>query len=100
MDKMNLARVSDADAADHKSALQEVAQRELNQLPRYKVISAEGPDHAPTFEVTVSIQDEKLGAGQGKSKKRAEQLAAQQALEKLADASREFLKSLREGQSS
>ena len=68
---------------DYKSTLQELAQKDLNQLPKYKVIRTQGPDHNPTFEVAVCITDHVLATGEGKSKKSAEQLAARRALKNL-----------------
>jgi ribonuclease-3 len=41
----------------------------------------QGPPHDKTFEMTVRLGDKVLGKGEGKTKKQAEQLAAQQALE-------------------
>lgn len=79
--EINRAKKGKGEASDHKSKLQELIQKEMNQLPRYRVVKADGPDHDPTFEVEVTIQDHILGVGQGKNKKDAEQLAAQQALE-------------------
>jgi ribonuclease III len=42
-----------------------------------------GPDHQKVFEVEVQVGGRTQGAGQGHSKKEAEQLAAQQALKQL-----------------
>jgi len=75
----------EGDVTDHKSEFQEVAQKELNQLPRYRVVRTEGPDHDPTFEVVVCIKNTEVARGKGKSKKSAEQLAAREALENLAN---------------
>jgi ribonuclease-3 len=51
-------------------------------LPRYRV-SGSGPDHAKQFRAEVYVNDEFCGAGDGRSKKEAEQAAAAQALEVL-----------------
>ena len=51
-------------------------------LPRYRV-SGSGPDHAKQFRAEVFVNDEFCGAGDGRSKKEAEQAAAAQALEVL-----------------
>jgi ribonuclease-3 len=45
--------------------------------------ASEGPDHDKTFSVLVRIGSRELGRGAGKSKKEAEQAAAQHALENL-----------------
>lgn len=59
-----------------KSRLQEWALgRELG-LPDYRVVSAEGPSHAPHFVVTVSLAGREA-TGEGASKRAAEQQAAQ-----------------------
>jgi ribonuclease III len=68
---------------DHKSELQEVAQRFWGKLPVYRVIGIEGPDHDKIYRVEVQLNDSVLGVGQGKSKKSAQQAAACQALEKM-----------------
>jgi ribonuclease-3 len=47
------------------------------------VIGEEGPAHDRTFEVSALLDGEQVGRGQGRSKKIAEQRAAEQALERL-----------------
>ena len=47
------------------------------------MLSESGPDHAKTFHMTVEINGVTYEAGSGKSKKIAEQHAAQLTLEKL-----------------
>ena len=68
-----------ADGADHKSRLQELAAHRFGAPPRYEV-EATGPDHARTFYVTVTIDGEAHGTGVGRSKKQAEQAAARDAV--------------------
>jgi len=70
--------------ADSKSELQHVAQTRWHQIPDYRLISSEGPDHAKLFTVEVSVGEHVLGQGQGRNKKQAELNAARQALETLA----------------
>ncbi len=70
--------------ADSKSELQHVAQTRWHQIPEYRLISSEGPDHAKLFTVDVCVGDQVLGRGQGRNKKQAELNAARQALETLA----------------
>jgi ribonuclease-3 len=67
---------------DYKTRLQELTQGKCKQIPKYQVLSAEGPDHNKVFSVRVSLMGEVLGEGTGKSKKEAEQKAAFKALEK------------------
>lgn len=65
---------------DAKSLLQELVQEKRKTSPRYKIISAKGPDHAKSFVVAVYMAGEKLGEGVGKSKQEAEEMAARTAL--------------------
>lgn len=66
-----------------KSALQELVQREIGDIPVYKITKETGPDHGKWFEITALIQGKEHGVGQGRTKKEAEQLAAQSTLEML-----------------
>ena len=63
---------------DAKSQLQEISARLERPMPEYRVTD-EGPDHAKMFFAEVFIGDELLGSGSGRSKKAAEEQAAQQA---------------------
>ena len=67
---------------DAKSQLQELCSRLDNPMPEYRVTD-EGPDHAKTFYAAVYIGNDWMGAGSGRSKKVAEELAAQQAFATL-----------------
>ena len=69
---------------DAKSQLQELCSRLDNPMPEYRVTD-EGPDHAKTFYAAVYIGNDWMGAGSGRSKKVAEELAAQQAFATLKD---------------
>jgi ribonuclease-3 len=64
---------------DFKSALQELLARRGARVS-YEVVAATGPPHRRTFEVTAIVDSERVGSGEGRSKKAAEQLAAEQAL--------------------
>lgn len=68
---------------DAKSLLQEKSQDKFSVTPRYKVVAEEGPDHNKTFEVVVLIDLIEYARGKGSSKQRAEQNAAQIALDKI-----------------
>ena len=68
---------------DHKTALQELVQRESGQVLEYRLLGATGPDHAKVFRVEVDLNGEAVGTGEGRSKKEAEQNAARAAIEKL-----------------
>lgn len=67
---------------DFKSALQERAQAEGKPLPRYRLLSETGPDHAKRFvyEVRYGASDELTATGEGPSKKEAQREAAGAAL--------------------
>jgi len=68
---------------DYKTALQEQVQQKKNQVLSYALVGQSGPDHDKQFDVTVSLNGEVVGSGSGRSKKRAEQMAAKAAMEKL-----------------
>ncbi|MBO6792322.1 MAG: ribonuclease III [Balneolaceae bacterium] len=68
---------------NYKSALLEYTQASRLPLPQYKLINESGPGHNRTFEVKVVVGEDELGTGIGKSKKKAEQLAAEVALQTL-----------------
>jgi ribonuclease-3 len=68
---------------DFKSALQEVVQSDGESLPEYIVVGEAGPDHHKTFHVEVRVGGKPLADAVGRSKKEAEQEAAQRALERL-----------------
>jgi ribonuclease-3 len=65
---------------DAKSEFQVWAQGEYNITPRYRVVKAEGPDHAKTFTVEVILDDQVWGVGKGSSKQAAAQAAAEMAM--------------------
>jgi len=65
---------------DPKTELQEKLQALGRNKIEYKTIKAEGPDHKKRFTVAVYCGNEKLGTGEGDSKKKAEMAAAQKAL--------------------
>jgi len=67
---------------DFKSALQELLARRGARVS-YEVIAATGPPHRRTFEVEAIVDSERVGEGVGRSKKAAEQVAAEQALKQL-----------------
>lgn len=69
---------------DSKSYLQELVQAKGQPTPSYEVVSEVGPDHDKTFTVNVIVGDKVLATGTGSSKQRAQQDAAQIALDKLS----------------
>ena len=70
---------------DYKTALQEIAQKNPGEIISYAVISESGPDHNKRFEVSVYLNSNLLASGNGRSKKEAEQNAAQQALKLMGE---------------
>lgn len=74
---------------NYKSMIQEHAQRKLGARPRYRVVSAKGPEHQRTFFVELKLGGRTVGRGEGKNKKEAEQAAARSALGKLGQVAHE-----------
>ncbi|ADU30790.1 ribonuclease III [Evansella cellulosilytica] len=72
-----------SDMMDYKSQLQELVQREGQGQIQYKIVQERGPAHAREFVSEVWLENKLLGIGAGRSKKEAEQMAAQKALEKF-----------------
>lgn len=66
---------------DAKSRFQEMAQEKANFTPSYKLVKEVGPDHNKIFTVSVTVGEEEITEGEGKSKQEAEQMAAEKALE-------------------
>ncbi|WP_314062667.1 ribonuclease III [uncultured Vagococcus sp.] len=65
---------------DHKTALQEILQRNGDIDIEYRLVHEEGPAHDRQFSVEVSVGGKVIGTGIGKSKKMAEQRAAEFAI--------------------
>lgn len=75
-----------SDMRDPKTTLQEWAQsreRESRSAPVYRLVTREGPDHAPRFIVEVSVSGEGSETGEGRSKQEAQQCAARSMLTRL-----------------
>ena len=68
---------------DYKTQLQELVQQKKNQILVYRLTGESGPDHDKHFDVEVLLNGQSVGTGSGSSKKRAEQMAAKAAIEKL-----------------
>ena len=80
------AIVENEDYKDAKSKFQESAQEKLGLTPVYQVMEAWGPDHEKMFKVGVYLGEDLWGSGEGRSKQKAEQQAANEALEKIGKA--------------
>lgn len=74
-----------AGSRDYKTALQELVQRESGQVLSYRLTGSAGPDHAKVFQVEVDLNGRSVGAGEGRSKKEAEQMAAKAAIARLTE---------------
>jgi len=70
---------------DFKSQLQEMVQQTNNGLLHYEIIDEKGPAHNRTFVSSVLLNGQELGIGRGKSKKEAEQQAAQCAMRMMRE---------------
>lgn len=68
-----------------KAMLQDYCQKKYQSTPVYKVVSETGPDHSKTFHISVIINGEEMGSGEGNSKKEAQQAAAEHAISKVQD---------------
>ena len=83
LNKLDLSQLKDP-----KSLLQELVQARKLPTPEYQIVQETGPDHAKQFTVKVLVKGREWGRGQGKSKQKAQQAAAAQALEKLTPQTR------------
>ncbi len=78
-----LSRLEEPGEGDYKSQLQELVQQQERRLPRYRITGQRGPEHDRAFVAIVEVNGRVLGEGRGRSKKEAEQAAAQRALDHL-----------------
>ncbi len=68
---------------DYKTALQELTQATHGVTPSYELLGSSGPDHKKEFEIAIILDDRTIAKAKGKSKKEAQQKAAQIALKEL-----------------
>ncbi len=68
---------------DPKTRLQEIAQQHYKITPTYTIITESGPAHERTYVAAVHIGEKQLADGSGSSKQKAEEAAAEKALELL-----------------
>jgi ribonuclease III len=78
-----LVRDDDLSVRDFKTLLQEYCQGRLKSVPSYLVLREEGPDHKKIFFVEVKIKNRVVSGGHGRTKKEAQQKAAEKALAEL-----------------
>lgn len=72
-----------AQGSNHKSLLQQLAQKDFGVTPTYEVIEESGPDHSKSFHVSAQIGGRRYAPAWGRNKKEAEQRAASNALVQL-----------------
>lgn len=73
--------MSEDSSNDYKTTLQEIVQKNKEEVLSYRLVSETGPDHDKCFEVEVLINSNIISRGSGKSKRQAEQEAARLALQ-------------------
>ena len=73
----------EADARDAKTSLQEWAQARGLQPPKYETVSRSGPDHAPVFTISATLENGESDLATAGSKRLAEQAAAKVLLDRL-----------------
>ncbi|MEM8798503.1 MAG: ribonuclease III [Pseudomonadota bacterium] len=68
---------------DAKSRLQEWAQARAMPPPQYEIVARTGPDHAPRFQISVTLISGQSAEAEGRSKRETEQSAAQALLNRV-----------------
>lgn len=81
----NSVQIMKAPPQDPKTALQEWAQGRALPLPSYELVGKEGPDHAPMFEIKVTVEGYPDWTARGKSRRKAEKDAAAMLLAHLKE---------------
>tara|TARA_B100000427_G_scaffold320282_1_gene319462 strand:+ start:2055 stop:2723 length:669 start_codon:yes stop_codon:yes gene_type:complete len=76
-------KYSEETIIDPKTKLQEYSLKQFKTLPIYKLISNTGPRHKPNFKVGVKVKNSKFIYANGSSKKKAQQVAANELLKNL-----------------
>ena len=75
--------VDGAMGINHKSLLQQLAQRNHGTTPTYQLLDEKGPDHSKCFKIAARIGSNRFQPAWGRNKKEAEQRAARNALSEL-----------------
>ncbi len=83
--KRELRRFEEGALHNPKGVLLEIAQEHGWPEPDYEVVEVKPPEHDPYHIIAVRIHGTKLGEGEGRKKKSAEQQAARQAIQRLND---------------
>ena len=68
---------------DSKTKLQEYSLKKFKRLPKYTFFKKTGPQHKPIFKTEVEIPESKKIIGEGASKKKAQQNAAEKLIKML-----------------
>ncbi|MPN38132.1 Ribonuclease 3 [bioreactor metagenome] len=71
--------------SDYKTALQEIVQKNKEEVLEYVLAQEKGPDHSKVFVVQLYLNSNVIATGEGKSKKEAEQEAAKSALRLMGE---------------
>ena len=79
---LNLEKL-ESEKDNYKSILLEYAQSKKMSAPTYEILRVTGPDHEKEFEIQVVINEIGYGKGEGRNKKKAEQIAAKKTLSML-----------------
>jgi ribonuclease-3 len=80
----NIGDLEDWTDENHKGRLQEIAQERFGQTPRYRVVATGGPGHRREYTAEALVEEAVIGSGRGHTKQAAEQVAARDALDRLA----------------
>lgn len=75
--------VAGVNDSNHKSELQQFAQKKFGVPPTYHLMGDRGPDHEKWFQVTAKLGKDQFSPAWGKNKKEAEQKAAANALAEI-----------------
>lgn len=84
LEKKIFAEAQKKELGDPKTLLQEMTMNRWSVLPDYQITDQKGPAHRPIFQAEVLIHGQVFGKGVGTSKKKAEQLAAKEALKEIS----------------
>jgi ribonuclease-3 len=77
------AAVAEVGSSNHKSQLQQLAQKLYGATPTYALLDEKGPDHSKCFKIAARIGADIYAPAWGPTKKDAEQRAAQNALSQI-----------------
>ena len=70
---------------DYKTVLQEIIQKNPEEMLEYRLVGESGPDHDKRFEVEILLNSNVIAKGTARSKKKAEQQAAKEALRLMGE---------------